>query len=174
MGGEYATFQIDSADPSVELYDSENKKGVEALKDCATGLGGTLTWKKPAPTYTVTIPSDLTIKPVTVDGATTYKGEASVKATFANIAEEKPLKVKVTGANPSETSQFNLKTEDGSSSIPYTLKCGDDPVSNGDVVLTGTGTSTEEQTSTLTIEVKPEDVYAGKYTDTLTFNISLS
>ena len=113
----------------------------------------------PAPVYTVTIPADVNI----ADDGT---ANADVSAEY-DIGES-TLSVTVASENG-----YKMKADYNSSIlIPYKVTYGGKDLSDALEVLsvTGEGSSSE----TLYFSVDPEDMYAGKYSDVLTFNISLS
>lgn len=111
------------------------------------------------PTYTVTIPADVNLS--------SNSATATVKAE-CDIGDQK-LSVTVTSANG-----YYLKADyDDSVLIPYTLRREDIRMDDSkNLVLSMTGESTKEQA--LNFSVNPNNVYAGSYRDTLTFNISLT
>lgn len=119
-----------------------------------------------APTYTVTIPAKVTLAKDASDG--NYRQDAVIKAENVRLLENKKVKVTLAG-------DFRLTTgENGTSyELPYTVKVGDSntAIQTGDIVATF-GTSTTDQTSTLHFAAD-NPTYAGEYTDTVTFTISV-
>jgi hypothetical protein len=132
-----------------------------------------------AQTYTVTIPSDVT---VTTDGAT-----ATIKATDVLIGEKDTLSVTLKSAN-CENDTYYLKYSD--SKIVYTIKKGDDAVADNSAVLTVTAgqkidANTDKAASeavassgivNLTLAADTTEIAkatkAGIHTDTLTFTVA--
>ena len=125
-----------------------------------------------APTYTVTIPADITLNETKeYDGAgkltITYKNDLLITAEAVRLAENKKIEVTM-------ESDFNLDTAASSEyKLPYTVKVDDsteDLTNGGTVALFGTNTA--EQTSTLHFSAN-NPVYAGDYSDNVTFTIKL-
>ena len=113
-------------------------------------------------TYTVTIPADVSFN------TENFTATANVTATY-NIGSAKTLTVTVESAN-----DYHLKADyDNTLLIPYTLTCGGTTMnSTNTIVLTATGTA--EESKMLDFAVDSDKLYAGAYSDTLTFTISLS
>jgi hypothetical protein len=108
------------------------------------------------PTYTVTIP------------ATVQLGEtATIEAENVVIAKGKQVEVVLTHAN-----NFTVTTPQGAELI-YTVKNGETVVNEGDIVLTVNPTVGNGGSTTLSF-IAPEDVtFAGEYSGTVTFTISV-
>lgn len=122
-----------------------------------------------APTYTVTIPETVTLaQKVAADGTITYENDLTITAD-AGVRLLENNKIKVT-----MDSDFYLKTAASATyQLPYTVKVGDSTgaITSGAVVALFE-TKTTEQTSVLHFAAgNPE--YAGNYSDTVTFNISI-
>lgn len=116
-----------------------------------------------APTYTVTIPSTVTLSKDESTG--TYKQDATITAAAGvRLEQGKAIKVKL-------VSDFKLLS--GSTEWPYTVKVGTDTtaISTNAVVATFE-TKAEEQSVTLHFEAGTP-TFAGNYSDTVTFNISV-
>ena len=111
------------------------------------------------PTYTVIIPADVNLSN---DSAT-----ANVTADYAIGAEK--LSVTVSSAN-----NYHLKAKYNSSLlIPYTISCDSQILSDSNnQVLSVTEIGTANKV--LSFSVDPNDMYAGAYSDNLTFTISLN
>ena len=117
--------------------------------------------------YTVTIPA----------GADISSGSdvQSIKAN--NVLLEQGQKITVTLSEASNTASgksFSAKDESGESTVNYTIKAGDTDVAVGDKVAEFE-TKTGEQSATLTFtkDADSTPTFAGKHTETLTFNIAV-
>ena len=128
-----------------------------------------LGWKIPTPTYTVTIPADVQIQ--NTEG--TYGGTANISAEY-NYLGAQTLKVEVSSAYGYKLAEVGEdgQPKSGGYEIPYTLKANNAGIVNG-VVFETTEPSGEVEVPLNFEVVNPNDVYAGTYTDTLTFSISL-
>ncbi|MEE5993848.1 MAG: InlB B-repeat-containing protein [Oscillospiraceae bacterium] len=132
--------------------------------DFSTPITGDMTltakWLK-NPTYTVTIPAD-------VKCSNSNSASAIISAEY-DVGELYTLSVAVTSEN-----NFQLKANyDNRVLIPYTIMCDDKRLSMGQTeILSVSGNG--EQSKTLNFSVDPSQMYAGAYSDTLTFNISLT
>jgi len=113
------------------------------------------------PAYTVTIPAD-------VNCSNSNSASAIISAEY-DVGEFHTLSVAVTSEN-----SFQLKADyDDSVLIPYTIMCDDMQLSTGQTeILSVSGNG--EQSKTLNFSIDPNQMYAGAYSDTLTFNISLT
>lgn len=120
----------------------------------------TAKWLK-NPTYTITIPAD-------VNCSDRNSASAVVSAEY-DVGELYTLSVAVASEN-----NFQLKADyDDSVLIPYTIMCDDTQLSTEQTeILSVSGNG--EQSKTLNFSVDPNQMYAGAYIDTLTFNISLT
>lgn len=110
-----------------------------------------------APTYTVTIPADVTVK---FNALTTDFGE--IEVTAAQIEPDKCIQVALT-----TDGELN-NTADGTKVIPYTVNA--DGATFTSATYLATGDSTE-----LTINITQDNwnkAYAGSYSDTVTFEVS--
>ena len=119
------------------------------------------------PGYTVTIPA----------GADISSGSDEQSITANNVLLEQGQKITVTlfeASNTASGKSFTAKDESGESTVKYTIKAGTADVAVGDTVAEFE-TKTGEQSATLTF-TKDEDstpTFAGKHTETLTFNIAV-
>ena len=114
------------------------------------------------PTYTVTIPGEVTL---TYDETSnSYKGSGDITTGAVRLLQYQFILVTVTG-------DFKMTSAENAE-LPYTMTIGDSAstVTSGATVATF-GTSTEEQSVTLNYSAE-NPTYAGDYTDTLTFTIS--
>lgn len=138
-----------------------------------------------APAYTVTIPASVTIGS---DGSTT----ATVSAEGVKIAKGYQVKVELTGINETtdesnntiSDDKFTVKTKEGAS-LTYTVKKDNDTISKGGTVLTvasglnnetgqdGSLTGASKGSATLTFALADTVEYAGEYSGTVTFTVSV-
>ena len=123
------------------------------------------------PTYTVTIPATVELeKKTAADETVTYEKDLTVSAENVRLLEGKQIQVTL-------TSDFTLTndTQNGgaATNLSYTVTVGDSatPIVTDGVVATF-GTSTTEQTSVLHFAAA-NPTYAGDYSDTVTFTISV-
>lgn len=123
------------------------------------------------PTYTVTIPATVELeKKTAADETITYEKDLTVSAENVRLLEGKQIQVTL-------TSDFTLTndTQNGgaATNLSYTVTVGDSatPIVTDGVVATF-GTSTTEQTSVLHFAAA-NPTYAGDYSDTVTFTISV-
>lgn len=110
-----------------------------------------------APTYTVTIPSNVN---VAFNAETTAFG--SVKVDSARIEPNKCIKVSLTSDGELNNAADSTKV------IPYTVK-------SGDSVFTSATYSAAGEKTDLTVNISADDwnrAYAGEYRDTVTFEVS--
>ena len=114
------------------------------------------------PTYTVTIPATVTLAKAE-DGS--YKQDATITATGVRLLEGKVINVTLAG-------DFTLTA--GTTEWPYTVTVGDSAteIATGGTVATFE-TKTTEQTSVLHFTAA-NPTYAGDYSDTVTFTISVA
>lgn len=115
-----------------------------------------------APTYTVTIPSDVELLPDTATN--TYKGSGTITTDAIRLGKNHVVTVKLSG-------DFELTSAEGAT-LDYTVT-----VDGESTALADEGTAAQFSTDTAAQSVKlnysaanPE--YAGIYRDTLTFTIS--
>ncbi|MDO5152749.1 MAG: hypothetical protein Q4D50_05245 [Eubacteriales bacterium] len=133
-----------------------------------------------APAYTVTIPASVTIGS---SGSIT----ATVSAENVKVAYGKQVVVKLTGINNTTSdTTFTVETKEGAS-LTYTVKKDNDTdtISKGDTVLTvasglnnetgqdGTLTGASKGSATLTFALADTVQYAGTYSGTVTFTVSV-
>ena len=113
------------------------------------------------PTYTVTIPANIALETENNDG--TRSGSCEIKAEDVILNKGKQIKVTV-------TSDFKLETTEGAI-LTYQMKKGNPAteVANGDTV------AEFETDNSVTIDFSTTTApqYAGEYTDTVVFNISV-
>ena len=110
-----------------------------------------------APTYTVTIPADVTVE---FNAETTTFGQ--IKVDSAQIEPDKCIKVSLT------TGGELKNTVDDTKVIPYTIKSGENAFTSATYLKAGDSTD-------LTINIATDDwnkAYAGEYSDTVTFEVS--
>jgi hypothetical protein len=127
--------------------------------------------------YTVNIPSDVSLN---LDG-NDYKGSGKVKATDVRIEDGKILKVTMKSTNAGEaTGSDSYKLKYGTSTaseIAYSIKKGEDNLSNGGEVVSVSSGTVESGEVTLNFAATSTQVAeatkAGKHTDTLTFTVSV-
>lgn len=120
-----------------------------------------------SPAYTITIPA-------TVDlNAETPKATIKAENVYLDTTKHKQINVTLDSAQYVETgaSTFIAKTEDGSSSVTYTIGKGDATtgVKVGDTVAE----FTEDGDQVLSFSEPTGATYAGTHSETLTFGISL-
>jgi len=147
-----------------------NGSGLPGGTDSATGDSGetnstTDTERKTEvtytvqPTYTVSIPESVTLGT-----------EATISATNVVISPNQQVVVKLSGTSD-EDNAFTVKTAEGAEMTYAITKDGED-VAVGDVVFT-VGVESADSTAKLMFN-KPENVqFAGTYTGTVTFTISI-
>ena len=125
--------------------------------DTAGDKGMTVTYSV-APTYTVTIPTD-----VTIDGnATTISAE--------NVVVEKGKYVSVTLA---AENNFTVTTAEGAT-LAYTVTANGENVAAGGEILTVNPKDGKTGTATITFDIDESAIqYAGTYTGTATFTIAV-
>lgn len=118
-----------------------------------------------APTYTVTIPEKVTL------GET-----ATIKAEDVVVAKGKQVVVKLTETTrttDTEQKPFAVKTNEGAE-ITYTVKDkNENVVSIGDTVLTVNPAIADNASSTLKFIAPDSVTYAGKYSGTVIFTVSV-
>ncbi|MGN1315433.1 MAG: ubiquitin-like protein [Acutalibacteraceae bacterium] len=113
------------------------------------------------PTYTVTIP------------ATVELGEtAEIKAEDVVVEKGKQVQVALTGTSESDNS-FKLKTDEGAE-LSYTVDNGTIDINVGDTVLAVNPDDTDTGTANLKFVKQGSEAYAGTYTGTVTFTISIA
>ena len=141
-----------------------------------------------APAYTVTIPAS-----VTIDG-TNNSNTVTVSAEGVKVAKGQQVVVKLTGINvtdakPSGDNDFKVKTDEGAE-LKYTVKdaSGNTINKDGTVLTVKAGQNNETDANgnnlntgasagsvALTFALAEDEVvkYAGTYTGTVTFNVSV-
>ena len=120
------------------------------------------------PAYTVTIPQRVELAEGEED---VYTGTDEITAQSVFLKPDQSIEVTLTS-----DSGFKLANEtDGTVKLGYKAEAGDVTVTadnNGAVVATF-GTSTEEQSQSITFTTTETPEYAGKYSDTVTFGLSV-
>ena len=110
-----------------------------------------------APTYSVTIPADVTLN-----------NNVTIYASDVVVEYGKAVNVKLTGTSEADDA-FKLRSQEGAV-LSYTVKNGDADVLVGDTILSVTPISNETSVSLTFVE--PENyTYAGVYEGTVTFTI---
>ena len=113
-----------------------------------------------APTYTVTIPETVTL------GQT-----ATIKAENVVVDEDKQLEVKLTGTSDMDNA-FKVTSAEGAE-LEYTVKSETNDISINDNILTVNPDNSDSGTAALTFNVPNGITFAGKYTGTVTFTVSV-
>ncbi len=110
-----------------------------------------------APSYTVTIPASVEL------GNT-----AEIQAEHVNVVSGSQLVVRLSDANG-----LKLTTQEGAEQL-YTIKNGETSIQENDAVLTVAG-GTADNSGTVSLDFAPdgEPKYAGVYTGTVMFNVSV-
>jgi len=130
------------------------------------GMTVSYTYNSSAPTYTVTIPSGVTLSDsVAVEASITAEGVANMEAN------RKKIVVKLDSATNDTGIDTKFHAMNGASTATYTIKAGETAVKVGDTVAEFTANGSSVLTfSKITF---PESPVAGNYTETLTFGISV-
>lgn len=118
------------------------------------------------PTYTVTIPESVVLEEQT-DG--TYAKDAVVTATNIRLNNNKQIKVTL-------TSDFLLENAQGAADLPYTLTIDSTEIASGDTVATfasNADLTLVQESDTLHFAAGVPE-FAGDYSDTVMFNISVA
>lgn len=145
--------------------DGTNTYGVnDSLPEVSADVTYTATFEATAkpidPAYTITIPAT-----VSIDG-----GTAEVTASDVTLPDGASINISIDGSNTdANTDVFNAKNEAGDSTVQYTIKNGETVVTDGGTAMT----FNEGGTQSLTFTKTSEPTYAGKYTETLTFAVSV-
>lgn len=124
------------------------------------------------PAYTVTIPATVTL------GSTSGTANATVSAENVKIAANEQLVVKITGTS-GVNNAFTVTTNEGAS-LTYTVNSNNTIVNVDEAVLTFAPSFDEEKDEVvdsdeakLTFALTESAVYAGTYTGTVTFTVSV-
>lgn len=112
------------------------------------------------PAYTVTIPAT-----VTLGNSVTVSAEG-VKVNMGSY-----VAVKLTGTSETDNS-FKVKTAEGAELV-YTVKKDNADVAIGDTVLAVNPYDADKGTATLSFAAPASVTYAGTYTGTITFTVSV-
>lgn len=142
------------------------------------------------PAYTVTIPEKVTL------GGENGSNTVTVEAEGVKVAKGQQVVVKLTGINEStpeggnttSDTTFTVKTAEGAS-LTYTVQKGSNTINKGDTVLAvasglnnekdasgndkNTGASTGSADLTFALATDAVVEYAGTYTGTVTFTVSV-
>lgn len=138
----------------------------EVDQDTTDKTGSTAVSFNVDPTYTVTIPATVELEKVDTDGTITYEKDMTVTAS-AGVRLKEGEKIEVTLA-----SDFYLETAASATyKLPYAVTVNGAAIMNNGTVAVFE-TSEAEQTSTLRFAAD-DPTYAGNYTDTVTFTISV-
>ena len=113
-----------------------------------------------APTYTVTIPASVTLG-----------GSVEVKTENVVVPKGKQVVVKLTGTSGTDNA-FKLQTDDGAELV-YTVRNGENVVNINDAVLTVNPQNADNGSTTLTFDAPASVTYAGIYSGTVTFTVSV-
>ena len=115
------------------------------------------------PTYTVTIPQTVTL------GQT-----ATIKADDVLLDEDKQLEVYLTGTSETDNA-FKVKSAEGAE-LEYTVNDGTKDISIDETVLTVNPDNSANGSATLKFNAPSDSdiIYAGKYTGTVTFTVSVA
>ena len=115
--------------------------------------------------YTVTIPAG-----VTLDSENSVS--ANIEASNVILESGQKIQVALTGAsNTAEGSSFSAKTEKGDSTATYTI--GKGTATTGVKVGDTVAEFTENGTQSITFSKAEGATFAGRHTETLTFNIAV-
>ena len=135
------------------------------IKPETSPAGSTTITYSVAPMYTVTIPASVTLG-----------NDATVSASGVKVAKGSQVVVKISGTSEAGNA-FKVKTGEGAE-LAYTVKNGTKAIGVGDAILTvnpdsaidGSGAS---GSATLTFTLNDTVKYAGIYTGTVTFTVSV-
>ncbi|MGN0523932.1 MAG: ubiquitin-like protein [Eubacterium sp.] len=113
-----------------------------------------------APTYTVTIPATVELG-----------GTAEIKAENVVVEKGSQVEVKLTDTSEADNS-FKLKSNEGAE-LTYTVNNGTNDISVGDTVLAVNPDDTSTGAANLTFAQSGNADYAGDYSGTVTFTVSV-
>lgn len=122
-----------------------------------------------APTYTITIPKKVELAPKTdaATGTVTYEQDGTVTASEnVRLLKSQTIRVVLSAGDDG----FVLTT-DQNAVLPYTVTVDGSVITSGGIVASF-GTNAAAQTSTLHFAAQ-DPTYAGNYSDTVTFTISI-
>lgn len=119
-----------------------------------------------APTYTVTIPDT-----VNLDTATSTANNMNITASNVVIPKGKQLVVKLTGTSGTDNA-LTVKTAEGAE-IAYTITKDASNVAVGDTVLAVNPETANNGSSTLKFIAPDSVTFAGIYSGTVTFTVSV-
>ncbi len=122
-----------------------------------------------APTYTVTIPATVELEKEDNSSApvTIYSQRAYITAENVRLEEGQTLQVTINTDYTLATSE-----DDAEYTLPYTISGDSGAVSGEDALVAEFETGTEEQSQPLTFRAEDPE-YAGDYSDTVTFTVSV-
>lgn len=129
-------------------------------QDNTNPTGSTTVTYDVAPTYTVTIPATVTLG-----------NSVTVSASKVVVPFGKQVVVELTGTSGTDNA-FTVETTEGAV-LAYTVKIGDSTVNVNDAVLTVNPKEKDNDSAELTFTAPTSVTYAGKYTGTVTFNVSV-
>ena len=131
------------------------------------GMTVAYTYTPPAPTYTVTIPSGVTLSDsAAVEKNITAEGVANMEANGKKVV------VTLDAATNDNDTDTTFHALNGESDATYTITAGETAVKVGDTVAEFTANGSSALTfSKITLPASP---VAGDYTETLTFGIALA
>ena len=131
------------------------------------GMTVAYTYTPPAPTYTVTIPSG-----VTLSDSDAVEKNITAESVANMEANGKKVVVTLDAATNDNDTDTTFHAKNGESDATYTITAGETAVKVGDTVAEFTADGTSALTfSEITLPASP---VAGDYTETLTFGIALA
>lgn len=134
-------------------------------QDTGDKTGSTNVTYEVSPAYTVTIPASVTLG-----------NSVTVSASGVKVAKGSQVVVKLTGTSENDNT-FKVKTTEGAE-LTYTVKKDNVDISVGDTVLTvnpdsATDNSGASGSASLSFIAPDTVTYAGTYTGTVTFTVSV-
>lgn len=117
------------------------------------------------PTYTVTIPATVELEKTGTETITYEKDLTITASAGVRLLQGESIMVTL-------DSDFELTAANTNTTLPYTVKVGDQDITATNNEVAKFGTSTSEQTSTLHFSAS-NPTYAGDYSDTVTFTIAV-
>ena len=151
-------------------------QGTTINQDSGDKKGSTTVNYSVAPAYTVTIPASVTI------GGEDGSNTVTVSAEGVKVAKGKQVVVKLTGINVTSENadgdnDFKVKTDEGAE-LKYTVSAGGSVIQKDGTVLTvnpadTTSTAVASGEASLTFALNDTVQYAGEYTGTVTFTVSV-
>ena len=110
------------------------------------------------PTYTVTIPADIA-----------FSGSDPV---YRKVSAEWNVGDKTLNVALSSENNFKLIADTDAEGVPYTVTCDNAELENNAIIISGTAENSDNKVLIFTLDLS--QMYAGAYSDKLTFNISLT